>query len=239
MFSQSAQWYDVLYSFKNYRGEVEALEALLAEVHPEAETVLDVACGTAEHDRYLARRYRVDGLDANPDFLPVAAQKNPAGEYVQGDMTDFSLAKRYDAIICLFSSIGYVKTLDNVAKTLRCFYRHLNAGGVAVVEPWLTPETWRPDGRVHMLTGETAVGKICRMNLSEPAAQQEGRLVTVLNFHYLAGTAEGVAHFTERHEMGLFTVAEMKDAFREAGFTVTYDEQGLTGRGLYVGERPN
>ena len=238
MFSQSAQWYDTLYSFKDYEEEAEKLKTLLGEVHPAAETVLDVACGTAEHDRYLARHYRVDGLDANPDLLAFAAQKNPAGDYVRGDMTDFTLKKQYDAIVCLFSSIGYVKTVDNVVKTLRCFHRHLNEGGVAVVEPWLTPHTWQPDGRAHMLTGETAVGKICRMNLSQPAVHQDGQLVTVLNFHYLAGTVEGVTHFTERHEMGLFTVEEMKGAFRQAGFSVSYDEEGLTGRGLYVGRKP-
>jgi SAM-dependent methyltransferase len=235
MFSQSAAWYDALYSFKDYAAEAAALAALLEEIHPEAETVLDVACGTAEHDRYLRRRYRVDGLDANPAFLDIAAAKNAVGRYAQGDMTDFDLGRRYDAVICLFSSIAYVKTIENVTRTLRCFARHLHEGGVVVVEPWLTPQTWRPDGKIHVLTGETAVGKICRMNLSQPAVREGERLLTVLDFHYLAGTAVGVAHFTERHEMGLFTVAEMKGAFRDAGFAVRYDEEGLTGRGLYVG----
>ena len=232
MFSKSAYWYDVLYSFKDYHQESEAILDLLKKEHPEARTLLDVACGTAEHDRYLSAIYQVDGLDINPDFVAIASKKNPNGQYFQADMTAFALGKTYDVVLCLFSSIGYVKTLDYVVKALRCFEKHLNPGGIAVVEPWFTPETWKPHTSVHMITRETAEGKVCRMNISE----QEGPL-SVINFHYLVGTLEGVRHFTERHELGLFSGEEMESAFKEAGLRVEYDPQGLTGRGLYVARR--
>ena len=39
----------------------------------------------------------------------------------QGDMTDFNMGKTYDVVMCLFSSIGYVKTLENVAASLQNF----------------------------------------------------------------------------------------------------------------------
>jgi hypothetical protein len=83
-----------------------------------------------------------------------------------------------------------------------------------------------------MLTGETAAGKICRMS----ASGQEG-LLSILNFHYLVGTLDGVNYITERHELGLFSVEEMKAAFHEAGLVVEYDEEGLIGRGLYIARR--
>ena len=38
----------------------------------------------------------------------------------------------------------------------------------------------------------------------------------------------------ETHELGLFTVEEMKASFAEAELKVNYDEKGLTGRGLYI-----
>jgi hypothetical protein len=144
-------------------------------------------------------------------------------------MTCFDLGKTYDLILCLFSSIGYVRTLENVVKALNCFKTHLNAGGILLVEPWFTPQTWKPHTSVHMLTAESSEGKVCRMNVSG----QEG-LMSIIDFHYLVGTPEGVTHFTERHELGLFTIEEMLGAFKEAALDVRYDPDGLTGRGLYI-----
>ena len=229
MFSKSARWYDALYAFKDYQQEADQLIQFLDREHPTAATLLDVACGTAEHDRYLAAHYQVDGLDLNPDFIEIAVNKNPSCRYYVADMSGFALGKTYDIILCLFSSIGYVRTLENVVKALGCFKAHLAAGGVLLVEPWFTPQTWKPNASVHMLTAETAEGKVCRMNVSG----QEG-VMSIIDFHYLVGTPAGVTHFTERHELGLFTVEEMLGAFKAAGLDARYDPTGLTGRGLYI-----
>ncbi|MGZ4431543.1 MAG: hypothetical protein ACXVYV_07840 [Gaiellales bacterium] len=38
--------------------------------------------------------------------------------------------------------------------------------------------------------------------------------------------------------MGLFTHQQHLDAFHAVGLDVRHDNEGLTGRGLYVGEKP-
>nr|MBA2332225.1 SAM-dependent methyltransferase [Actinomycetota bacterium] len=55
----------------------------------------------------------------------------------------------------------------------------------------------------------------------------------------LVVTREGVEHFTEHHEASLFTRAQMREAFEAAALTVELDEDGLIGRGLYIGTRPH
>ena len=232
MIVKSAQWYDALYRFKDYTKESADIISLLKKEHPQARSVLDVACGTAEHDKCLASVYLVDGLDISDDFVRIASAKNPGGKYFCMDMTDFCLERSYDVILCLFSSIGYAKTIEKVTQALHCFEKHLNPDGVILVEPWFTPDTWNPDDRVHLLTGEMPEGKICRMNIS----RQEGDL-SIIEFHYLVGTASGVEHFTERNELGLFSVDDMKSAFDDTNLAVRYDETGLTGRGFYIAKR--
>lgn len=231
MFTESADLYDLVYSFKDYKKESETIKTAIKSKRPDCKTILDVGCGTAEHHKYLTDEFIIDGLDLNEDFIKLAKVKNPTGSYHISDMTDFHLNKKFDVIICLFSSIGYVKTFENLLSTLHCFKQHLNPEGLVIVEPWFTPDQWYV-GKLHMLTHEKDDIKICRMNKSEAVGN-----LSIINFHYLLGTPEnGVRHFEERHELAMFTKDEMKKAFEENGFEVNYDEFGLIGRGMYYGE---
>ncbi len=62
--------------------------------------------------------------------------------------------------------------------------------------------------------------------------------VSVLQFHYLVATSQGIERFTERHELRLFSHEDYLAAYRESGLSVRYDPEGPIGRGLYVGLRP-
>src|SRR6516225_132996 len=95
-FVDSAELYDAIYQFKNYKIESERLRALIDQVVPAARTILDVACGTGEHARFLKAHFGVDGVDINENYLRAARLKNPAGDYTLADMTDFGLGRTYD-----------------------------------------------------------------------------------------------------------------------------------------------
>lgn len=232
MFSEAPELYDAIYgAFKDYDSEAERIARLLQEVAPGVRRILDVGCGTGEHALRLHARhgYEVSGLDIEPAFVQLARAKLPAAEFWQGDMADFDLGVRFDAIVCLFSSIGYLTSLAAVERAARCFLKHLSPGGVAVVEPWFSPEAWTP-GRVYVHTCEIPGGHVVRMSHSTV----EGR-VSKLEFHYLIGTSGGIEHRVEHHALGLFAAAELREAFQRAGFaSISHDPEGLTGRGLLI-----
>ncbi|HEY4346195.1 MAG TPA: class I SAM-dependent methyltransferase [Gaiellaceae bacterium] len=232
MFSHSARIYDAVYSFKDYAAESEQIDAVIRDRAPGAASLLDVACGTGRHLGHLRARYRVEGIDLDPQLIAVARERLGDVPLHVGDMTSFDLGRRFDAVTCLFSAIGYVGTVDRLDAAIAAMSRHLEPGGVMVVEPWLTPEAWVP-GRPHILTVDEPDLKVARMTMSG----REGRLA-IMDFSYLVGTREGVRHFEERHEAALFTDAEYRQAFERAGFeSVEHDEEGLIGRGLYIATR--
>ncbi len=230
MFSESAELYDLIYAqLKDYAAEAERVAALIRQVHPEATQLLDVACGTGEHARLLSRHgFHVDGIDLDPAMVRLAAAKVPTGDFRVADMADFTLGRSYDAVLCLFSSIGYVRTLANVERTLVSFRRHLAPGGVVIVEPWFAPGVLQA-GRVTVNTAEAEGVKVCRM----AHTQVEGR-TSRLRMDYLIGRPDGIRHASELHELGLFTLEEMQACFRAARLAADYDPVGLTERGLYV-----
>lgn len=234
MFAKTAQYYDKIYAFKDYRGEAERLAALIQDrLRSGGNRLLDVACGTGRHIEHLRADWAVEGLDLDSQLLDIARQRNPGVPLYQANMTDFHLDHAFDVVTCLFSSIGYVTTLDNLGRAVTCMANHLLPGGLLLVEPWFTPEDWQPN-TVHGLYIDEPELKIARINTSFA----EGRL-SCFDFHYLIGTPLGTHHAVERHELGLFTTAEMCAAFVDAGLQVTYNVEGLMGRGLYVGTRPD
>jgi SAM-dependent methyltransferase len=230
VFTKTARFYDKIYAFKDYPAEVEQLTAVIHKhLQSGGNHLLDVACGTGKHVEYLKVHFDVEGLDINAELLDIARQRNPGVPFHQGDMVDFDLGYQFDAVTCLFSSIGYVKTLDNLKRAVACMARHLVDGGVLVIEPWFPPDDWHAPS-VHLQITDEPELKIARMNTSF----QEGRL-SYFDLHYLIGTPEGTEHFVERHELGLFETEEMQVALEDAGLETTYDPEGLTGRGLFAG----
>jgi len=230
MFTASAEYYDLIYSaLKDYDAETAQIASLLRRLDPTCRTVLDVACGTGEHARLLAGAgFDVDGLDLDPAFIRIASGKHPAGRFIEADMTDFHIQRRYDAVVCLFSSIGYVRTLERVGQAFRCFRDHLAPGGVIVVEPWFLPGVLDPSRAVRQ-TAEAnglTVSRVSRVEI-------EGTLSRV-HFDYEITDATGTRHAKETHELGLFTPAELLQRFQAAGLRAEYDPKGLTDRGLYV-----
>jgi ubiquinone/menaquinone biosynthesis C-methylase UbiE len=235
MFSKSADLYDAIYLSmdKDYAKEARKVKTLVRRYKKsDGNTLLDVACGTGIHAGHLCAYFQVEGLDLNPGMLTAARKKLPGMVFHQGDMLDFNLDKQFDVITCLFSSIGYVKTAPRLRQAVQTMNRHLRPGGMMIVEPWFTPEQWRP-GSVHAVFVNQPELKISRMNVSGV----DGNL-SFFDFHYLVGTPEGIRHFTERHELGLFTHEEYLDAFYSAGLEVLHDSKGLDGRGLYIGIKP-
>ena len=235
MFSKSAQYYDEIYAAidKDYAAEASKAHQFIQKYKKtKGKNLLDVACGTGLHASLLSKYYQVEGLDLDAKMLVVAKKKHPKIRFHQGDMTDFDLGRQFDMIVCLFSSIGYVRTKSRLQKAIKTMSVHLLPGGVLLVEPWFTPEQW-PRGRAFMTQVNKPDLKIVRMSRSG----QRGK-ISILEFQYLISTSKGIEHSTEIHELGLFTHNEYVDAFKATGLIVTHDAEGLDGRGLYIGLKP-
>ena len=234
MYAEMAQYYDRIYSFKDYAAETEKLKGWI-EAHRQSSGVrlLDVACGTGRHLELLSKSFDAEGLDLAPELLDLARERNPSVAFHCADMRTFELSSSYDVITCLFSSIGYMTTIEDLEKAVANMARHLVPGGVLIIEPWLTPDVWKP-GTVHGMYIDEPDLKIARVNTSV----MRGHL-SVFDLHHLVGTPEKTFHFVEHHEMGLYTVDEMMAAFEAADFNTTYEPEGLMGRGMYIGVRTN
>ena len=228
MDKKSAQYYDAVYQFKDYAGEAGAIAELISREVPGARRVLNVTCGAHEHVRTLKTHFRVDGVDIMDPFLEIARAKNPDGRYVQADMRDFDMGATYDAVLCLFSAIGYMLTPEDLDRALANFVRHVKLGGLIGVEPSFASNRWQ-EGKPFMRVVDTDDLKIARLNTSKI----EGP-ISVMDLYYLVADGTGVSYFVEEHRTRLYSRAEMEAAFRNCGEPVTYLPDWAGGRGLYI-----
>jgi ubiquinone/menaquinone biosynthesis C-methylase UbiE len=227
MYSRAARYYDVFHSDKDYAAEAAAAHELIQAESPGASTLLDVACGTGRHLEHLRTHYEVEGLDIGPELLATARRRLPDVALHLADLTAFSLGRRFDAIVCLFSGIGYTRTRENLDRAARTLHRHLAPRGVLLVEPWLISpaDTIGPFAEVF----EEAGTKLARVGFG----RAEGELM-VTRTHYLVVAGDSIEDFSEQHELGLFEHGDYAAAFSRAGLRFDYREGALAGASVYV-----
>jgi ubiquinone/menaquinone biosynthesis C-methylase UbiE len=229
-YSRLAEYYDLLYGSKDYRAEVDKIHQLIQKYKTSPDNdLLDVACGTGRHAEHLKKHYNVTGLDNSDEMLRIAAQRNPDLRFVQGDMRSMNLGKKFDVVTCLFGSISYMLTYEDLAKALEAVSRHTKRGGIAVIEPVFTEESFRP-GHLSIDCVDEPDVKIARVSMS----RREGD-VAVLDFHFLVATADGVSHHSDPNRMGLFSLRRINALMEETGFTVELVEPGLVKEQILIG----
>lgn len=215
-FKNIADYYDAMYvEPKEYEAETEKTIQIIEHYNKSGNTrILDIACGTGEQSLYLAKHYQVTGIDLSREMLDKAEEKVPKAEFLQRDMLDFKLEHRYKAAVNLYGSIGFAENLQRMEAGIRCVWECLEEGGVLILTPWGTRETFsegivadcRERGGVHF----------CRMETVKRTAEDR---VRVEMFH-LIGRGLDVQQFHHIQNITLFSEAEYRNALEAAGFTI-------------------
>jgi SAM-dependent methyltransferase len=233
-FRNIATYYDALYVNDNeYAPEAAKAKELLFKhgVQPQADLLI-LACGTGGHIPYFKNDFAVSGLDLSNDMLAVARDKYPDIRFYLGNLTDFSLQTSFDSIICMYGSIGFVKTLAGLRESLKCIAKHLRPRGLLLITPWSTEEQFH-DAIVVSATDKPNI-KIARM---EYICQKKPKVIEV-TLHHLVGRNNQIVYNTQSMEIGLFSQDEYRTAISNAGLTIVeeYVDKDVRG-GAFIAKR--
>ncbi len=232
-FRNFAKYYDQIYlNIKDYHKEAIILKGIIEQFEKKkSKTLLDVGCGTGEHLKHLSPHYRCTGVDINRRMIENARKKVPDATFKVANMINLSLEDKFDVLICVFSSIGYVESFNNLVKTLRNFHNHLHNNGIAIVEPWVFKKDFKK-GFIGLNTYEDDNLKLARMGTSK--LKDERWLVFL---HYLIGEGGEIRYVREVHKMLALDYEDYMKAFTSAGFKdVKFLRENLWDRcrGLFV-----
>lgn len=218
-----AELYDLLYQDKPYTQEAAFVhDQLCAFGEGAPQRILELACGTGTHAIELARRgAAVTALDCSVPMLEVAKRKvAEAGANVTlflGDMTDLAVPDEpFDAVICLFDSIGYVGGDENIAKVLGGVRQSLKSGGLFLFEFWHAPtmlQCFKPLRVRRIDLDDRTIIRVSRTSLApdRPIANVK------YDIFELKRDNTYIRH-SETHENRFFTVFEMERLATLHGF---------------------
>ncbi|MDP3065835.1 MAG: class I SAM-dependent methyltransferase [Methanobacteriaceae archaeon] len=212
LYRKYAQYYDLIYDWMDYPGESEFITEIVAlNKKSDGLELLDVACGTGGHAQYLKDSFNVMGVDLNPEMLEIARKKLPDVNFVQGDMKNLKLNKKFDFVVCLFSAINYNSNLQELRETFERFYNILKPGGVLLFDLGFCLENW-DEGRMLVdaaVEGDLQLARICQSRL-------QNRVFNA-NFVFLVKN-DGVMDFEiDQHFIGVFPTKDVKNILEELG----------------------
>ena len=101
-----ARFYDLVMGDRSQAANF--TRSLIAHHKPKTKTVLEIACGTGAILGVLPDTYEVTGLDRSRQMLAIARKKLSHIRFYRQNMTNFRIARQFDAIVCVFDSINHL-----------------------------------------------------------------------------------------------------------------------------------
>jgi len=101
---------------------------------PQADSVLELGCGTGAILAGLGSGLALTGLDLSPEMLEIARRRCPHARLHLDDMTTFSLREQFDVVLCVFDTLNHVSTFDGWKSLFERVSTHLVDGGIFIFD---------------------------------------------------------------------------------------------------------
>ncbi len=237
VFDKYAEYYDIIYNDKDYASEAGFIDTIIKKNHPSAKTILDLGCGTGNHDFRLAQKgYNITGIDCSEyNIRKVHAKLTDTGEsqrhleFHKGDVRTYRTNKTYDVVISLFHVISYQVTNNDLLKFFETAKAHLKKDGLFIFDCWYGPAvlTQKPERRIKRVENK----KISIIRIAEPGLFPNENRVDV-NYHLVVTDKKTgrVSEINETHSMRYLFIPEVEYFLTLSGFKQKYCAEWMSNK---------
>ena len=219
-----SQYYDLLYSDKNYAGEVDYIIKLIKENSNEAKTLLDMGSGTGKHaELFCNNGYIVHGIDLSEDMLKIAKNRIKDKEdklsFSHSKIQELDLNKKFDVVVSLFHVMCYQNSNNELIKAFEVAKNHLKDDGIFIFDFWYGPAVLKdlPVTRIKRLVNE----KIKVTRIAEPVMHPDENVVDV-NYDVFIKDIDSkkIIEKEELHKVRYFFDTELDMICKQVGFVI-------------------
>lgn len=245
LYSELASWWPMLSSPADYEEEAGIFTRAVLETLPGARTMLEMGSGGGNNASFLKRRFSMTLSDRAPGMLAVSRQLNPELPHHQGDMRSLRLGQQFD-VVFIHDAIMYLTSEDDLRAAMTSAFAHTRPGGMVLLVPDCTRETFKPATDHGGDDGE---------NLTPPIPGRSLRYLEwfydpdpsdttfVADYAYLLREGDQTVRVIhDRHVLGLFSHATWLRLLEEVGFrasSLPFDHSEVEGvLDMFIGIRP-
>ena len=173
------------------------------------------------------------GLDLNPEYLELAQQAAAAGkvkiETIAADMREIPFAGKFDAIVNMYSSFGYLESEADDVRVLESAAKALKAGGRLLLD--MLNREWAIDNYIQndWHTGADGTLYVERRDLDLATSR--------MHVHFIVVDADGGRRESIGHIIRLYTLTEMTRLLERVGMRTTAVFGGFEGEEYGIGTR--
>lgn len=216
-YTSFAAAYDTMMANVDYVRWANYVQKLFAHYNVRPRRILDMACGTGSTTILLAEKgYEMSGTDRALEMLLSARDKaNEKGLPIhlwQQDMRDLAVAKLYDVVLCLYDSINYITTAEEMKQVFTRVSEALVPQGMFIFDVTTEYNIVKHFDKQTFAESNADYSYIWR-NLY---FHKEKLCKTVLTFFLREGS--DFCRYEELHIQKIYTVAEIKRFLEQTGY---------------------
>jgi len=224
IFNKFAKYYDEIYSDKDYESESNFILSCFKQYGILMNSnILDLGCGTGGHSTILAKKnFKITGIDLSPTVLDIVRKKfnslQLSGDFIQTDITDFNLNKKFDACISMFSTICYVTDSIKFKKMLKNVNNHLKPNGLFIFDFWNGDAVLEIEPSTKVKFIEYNQHRIIR--IATPSMDYENQICTI-EYHCIVIEKNSIIdEFKELHKIRYHFTSTLKNLLEKSGFEI-------------------
>jgi trans-aconitate methyltransferase len=228
LYDDIAGWWPVISPPAEYAEEATLyVEMIQASARRQVREVLELGSGGGNNASHMKHTFSMTLVEPSDGMRENSRRLNPECEHLPGDMRHVRLGRTFDAVF-VHDAVMYITTEDDLRAALETVAVHLSPGGVALVAPDATRESFT-EATEHG-GGEDASGRRARY-LEWTLPPEPGETTYTVHYAFMLRDVDGsvrVVH--DVHREGLFPRATWLRLFREVGLDAGLAPRTIEGR---------
>lgn len=216
MYADLADWWQAISPPHEYAEEAGLyVEMIRDAARRPVREVLELGSGGGNNASHMKSHFAITLVEPADRMRALSERLNPECEHLPGDMRSVRLDRTFDAVF-VHDAVMYMTTEDDLRAALATVAVHLAEGGVALVAPDATAETFREE--TEHGGGEDGEGRGARYLSWTLSPEEPGGTAFETHYAFLLREPDGsVRSAHDVHREGLFPRDTWLRLFEEAG----------------------
>ncbi len=225
LYDDLAYLWPILSPPDHYTAESSVLRGLIEKhfegSHDQRRSVLELGAGGGHTLVHLIDAYDCTAVDLSEPMLENCRELVPQAETLVGDMRTVRLDRKFDAVF-IHDAIDYMVSEAEVRQALETAAAHLEPGGLCVIAPTYTRETFI-DGEVADDGTTTDSQELTYFTYVHDPDPMDDTFEMILLYLIRDMNTRAVELVEDRHTCGLFSNDQWLAWIEDAGFDARHD----------------